>query len=481
LIADEPTTALDVTVQSQILDLLADLQQARQMARLLITHDLGVVARMADQVGVMYAGQLVETAPRADFFAAPRHPYSQALFAALPEGRRGTRLLALPGQVPGFTAMPQGCRFFARCPKAQDRCEKEAPPLVDGVRCWFAEPAACRADARQPKGAAVAQVESPSLLPLLSVSHLAVHFPIKKGLLQRTAGYVRAVDGVDLCLHPGRTLALVGESGCGKTTVGKALMRLLPVTSGDFAWQGRPVMPADRTTRTDWRRRLQMVFQDPFSSLDPRMRVGEILAEGILTLGVATRDALQPLLIALLEQVGLPAEALARYPHEFSGGQRQRIAIARALAVSPAALICDEPTSALDVSVQAQILNLLSDMQARLGVAFLFITHNFAVVEYLAHEVAVMYLGKIVETGQADALLAAPAHPYTQALLSAVPTLEGGKTVIRLPGETPSPANPPAGCRFHPRCPKAKALCREQEPAWIDRPVGKVACHFPEV
>jgi len=303
-------------------------------------------------------------------------------------------------------------------------------------------------------------------MPLMRVEGLHVNFPIRKGLFKRIHGYVRAVDGIHLNLYPGRTLALVGESGCGKTTAGKALMRLLPISNGSMFWRESPIPTSGRETSRQMRRRLQMVFQDPFASLNPRMSVGEILLEGMVALGIADSAASgRAACAALLKQVGMPPDAMTRYPHEFSGGQRQRIAIARALAVSPEILICDEPTSALDVSVQAQILNLLRDMQAELGIAYLFITHNFSVVEYLAHEIAVMYLGRIVEQGPAAALLAAPAHPYSQALFSAVPRLdEASPARIRLEGEPPSPASPPSGCHFRLRCPKADAICATLAP-----------------
>ena len=300
--------------------------------------------------------------------------------------------------------------------------------------------------------------------PLLDVADLKVHFPIRKGILQRTVGHVHAVDGVSLAISPGRTLALVGESGCGKTTVGKALLQLIRPTAGSVRLAGEELTGLSGRDLRTARRQLQMIFQDPFASLNPRLRIGEIIAEGMTALGVGGDAAAA--VRALLQQVGLPDDAAERFPHEFSGGQRQRIAIARALAVQPALLVCDEPTSALDVSVQAQILNLLKNLQAELGVAYLFITHNFAVVEYLAHDVAVMYLGRIVERGSADEVLGNPRHPYTQALLSAVPVprLDGAGERIRLPGETPSPARPPSGCHFHPRCPQATEVCRERYP-----------------
>jgi len=486
LIADEPTTALDVTVQAQILDLLAGLQAERGMAMLLITHDLGVVARMAHRIGVMYAGELVEVASRQDFFTAPRHPYTQALFAALPEvSRRGQRLVTIPGQVPSLAAMPAGCRFADRCPQAMPVCREQSPEWREAaaghaVRCHWQGTASADESVRH----AVTELDLEPPRAFLEVADLKVHFPIRKGFLQRTVGHVRAVDGVSLAIAPGRTLALVGESGCGKTTVGKALLQLIKPSAGSVRLGGSELVGlAGRRLRAA-RRHMQMVFQDPFASLNPRLRVGEIIAEGMGALGLEKDNKAQVAAVAaLLQQVGLPAEAAERFPHEFSGGQRQRIAIARALAVQPELLICDEPTSALDVSVQAQILNLLKGLQGDLGVAYLFITHNFAVVEYLAHDVAVMYLGRIVEQGRAEEVLRAPRHPYTRALLSAVPVprLAGGEQRIRLPGETPSPANPPAGCHFHPRCPKATDLCRQTYPESVaTSATHSVACHWPE-
>jgi peptide/nickel transport system ATP-binding protein len=469
LIADEPTTALDVTVQAQILDLLAKLQAERGMGMLLITHDLGVVARMAHRIGVMYAGELVEVASREEFFTKPRHPYTQALFEALPEiSRRGLRLTTIPGQVPSLAAMPGGCRFADRCTHVMPVCRDVSPPWREvgcghTVRCHWQGEAAVDDGTRH----AVTELDIDPGKPFLQVADLKVHFPIRKGFLQGTVGHVRAVDGVSLAISAGRTLALVGESGCGKTTVGKSLLQLIQPTAGNVMLGGTELVGLRGRRLRDARRHMQMIFQDPFASLNPRLRVGEIIAEGMGALGVETDSGARASAVAaLLLQVGLPAEAVDRYPHEFSGGQRQRVAIARALAVQPELLICDEPTSALDVSVQAQILNLLKQLQAELGVAYLFITHNFAVVEYLAHDVAVMYLGRIVEQGRAEEVLRSPRHPYTQALLSAVPAphLDNHAAVIRLPGETPSPANPPSGCHFHPRCPQAMEVCRQRYP-----------------
>uniref|UniRef100_Q47GG2 Oligopeptide/dipeptide ABC transporter, ATP-binding protein, C-terminal n=1 Tax=Dechloromonas aromatica (strain RCB) TaxID=159087 RepID=Q47GG2_DECAR len=484
LIADEPTTALDVTVQAQILDLLAKLQAERGMGMLLITHDLGVVARMAHRIGVMYAGELVEVASREEFFTRPRHPYTQALFEALPDiSRRDVSLTTIPGQVPALAAMPAGCRFADRCQYVMPVCREQSPPWRESavghvVRChWQGESVA-----RNGAGHGITEQDLTPGRAFLEVADLKVYFPIRKGFLQRTVGHVRAVDGVSLAISAGRTLALVGESGCGKTTVGKSLLQLIQPTAGSVRLGDSELVGLQGKRLRSARRHLQMVFQDPFASLNPRLRVGEIIAEGMGALGIEAEAAAQTAAVAaLLLQVGLPGDAVDRYPHEFSGGQRQRIAIARALAVQPELLICDEPTSALDVSVQAQILNLLKKLQSELGVAYLFITHNFAVVEYLAHDVAVMYLGRIVERGRAEEVLRSPQHPYTKALLSAVPVprLDRPTVAIKLPGETPSPANPPTGCHFHPRCPQAMDVCRQRYPQATEiSATHAVSCHL---
>ena len=486
LIADEPTTALDVTIQAQILDLLRRLQAERGMGLLLITHDLGVVAQMAHRVGVMYAGEIVEEAPREAFFTSPRHPYTQKLFAALPDlSRRGARLEIIAGQVPALSAMPSACRFADRCPQAWERCRSEAPAWYDvgekhRVRCHLLDEPG-RAVPVAPTIDAATLPQRTDHAPLLAVEDLRLHFPIRRGVLQRTVGYVKAVDGVSLELARGRTLALVGESGCGKTTVGKAILQLLQPSSGRVQLDGRELTGLSRRELRPLRRRLQMIFQDPFASLNPRLSVGEIIGEGMSALGVADKSGHQAAITALLQQVGLDPAAALRYPHEFSGGQRQRIALARALAVQPELIVCDEPTSSLDVSVQAQILNLLKALQDDLGLAYLFITHNFAVVEYLAHEVAVMYLGRIVERGTVDEVLRSPQHPYTRALLSAVPSPHPDRqtTFIRLVGEMPSPANPPSGCHFHPRCPQAIPACRASYPETsCVTPTQTVRCHL---
>jgi len=495
LIADEPTTALDVTIQAQVLDVLRNLRSEKHMGMLLITHDLGVVAENADRVGVMYAGELLEEGTRDAFFTAPQHPYSRMLFEALPHaiphglqpmaerspaggGGDGGRLTTIPGQVPKLDGRMRGCRFAPRCPFAIARCRDESPDwqAIDGqrVRCHLAGALPLRsARAVTPPTHSTQAAQA-----LLQVDGLKVHFPIRRGFIQRTVGHVRAVDDVTLSIQPGRTLALVGESGCGKTTVGKALLRLIEPTAGRVVLAGETVAARNAATL---RRQAQMVFQDPFSSLNPRMRVADILLEGMDALGVGVANQRRDAVALLLRQVGLPDDAGGRYPHAFSGGQRQRIAIARALAVSPRLVICDEPTSALDVSVQAQILNLLKDLQDSLGLAYLFITHNLAVVDYLAHEVAVMYLGRIVEQGPAAQVLRAPRHPYAQALVSAVPRIEppAGKRIVRLSGDQPSPLNPPSGCHFHPRCPHASEICRQVYPGQTAVGSGHWArCHW---
>jgi peptide/nickel transport system ATP-binding protein len=483
LIADEPTTALDVTIQAQVLDQLGTFQRETGMAMLLITHDLGIVSQLAHRIGVMYAGELVEVAPGKDFFASPRHPYSRKLFAALPRTeRRGAELETIAGSVPPLTQSFSGCRFAERCPSAWARCHGEVPRWHEAaaghrVRCHLYDPAATAeaAPAAAGKAAAAPLVPQPAAA-LLDVTDLKVHFPIRKGVFKRTVGHVKAVDGVSLSLGAGRTLALVGESGCGKTTAGKAILQLIPPTAGSVRFAGEELTTLSPRRLRPLRGAMQIVFQDPYASLDPRMRVGDIIGEGMAALGLERGR-----IVELMEQVGLSEDMRGRYPHEFSGGQRQRIAIARALAVNPRLLVCDEPTSALDVSVQAQILNLLKELQQSLGLSYLFITHNIAVVDYLAHEVAVMYLGRIVEHGTVDEILRAPKHPYTEVLLSAVPRIgeEGERPVIMLKGDMPSPVNPPAGCHFHPRCPRAMDACRQDYPPQKNISATRsVRCHL---
>src|SRR5216684_4410639 len=417
LIADEPTTALDVTIQAQILQLMLDLKRRVGAAIILITHDLGVVAEVAERVMVMYAGRKVEEAPVAELFRSPRHPYTQGLLGALPKlGSSLTgaarRLTEIPGQVPS----------------------------------------------------------------------LKKHFPVRGGLFSRKSSWVYAVDGVSFEVERGETLSLVGESGCGKSTVGRAILRLFDITAGQVVLDGQRIDDLSPGGLRSMRRRVQVVFQDPFSSLNPRMRVRDILAEPIRNFGLAKSSAeLEARVAALLDTVRLPRDALNRRPHEFSGGQRQRIGIARALAAEPELIVCDEAVSALDVSVKAQIVNLLQDLQAEFGLALLFISHDLAIVEHMTHRVAVMYLGKIVEMAGRQQIFTAPKHPYTRALLSAVPVPEPGaiRNPIILKGDVPSPINPPSGCRFHTRCPFVFDRCRTEEPELRSTGGGQwAACHL---
>ena len=499
LVADEPTTALDVTIQAQVLDLLRTLQRERRMSMLLITHDLGVVAEIADRVGVMYAGQIVEQATRDAFFAAPRHPYSRKLFDSLPDiKKRGDELDVIQGYVPSLQVAFTGCRFAERCDVVMDVCRRQVPEW----RAWDGRGALCHlyAEAARDMPApvpaasgerpAVNSTNSPGGTPtageaLLDARDLEVHFPIQKGLFKRTVGFVRAVDGVELTIDRGRTLALVGESGCGKTTVGKGILQLLRVTGGQVRFEGEELTTLTGSQLRRRRSEMQIIFQDPVSSMNPRMLVGDIIAEGLVAQGIGRGGDHAKRVATLLELVGLPAESARRYPHEFSGGQRQRVCIARALAVEPKLIICDEPTSALDVSVQAQILNLLKRLQAELALSYLFITHDVSVVSYIADQVAVMYLGRIVEHGDVETILGSPSHPYTKALMSAVPRIENdpgsarGRKVIRVDGDLPSPADPPAGCHFHPRCSEAMPVCLKSYPARAELEKGhSTRCHL---
>ncbi|MFQ5644421.1 MAG: dipeptide ABC transporter ATP-binding protein [Thiogranum sp.] len=490
LIADEPTTALDVTIQAQVLELIGRLQKKHGMAVLLITHDLGVVSEMADRIAVMYAGQLVEQAPRDVFFGHSQHPYSNKLFAALPDSsKRSERLTVIPGTVPLLNQVFHGCRFADRCERAWDVCRNRVPGWFEtgaeqGMRCHLADatlsaPAAA-ADVDNP--AQAAPVSAAGKRALLEVDELKVHFPIHKGLFKRVVGQVRAVDGVSLSISQGQTLALVGESGCGKTTVGKGILQLLKTTAGSIRFDSVELTrlrgEALRSRRSDF----QIIFQDPYSSMNPRMSIVDIIEEGMIAQRIGDnaqqrRQRAQE----LLRQVGLRPEHIHRYPHEFSGGQRQRICIARALAVDPKLIVCDEPTSALDVSVQAQILNLLRDLQRELDLSFLFITHDLSVVSYIADRVAVMYLGRIVEEGEVGEVLEDPGHPYTRALLSAVPQVysDSRREVIRLEGDLPSPSNPPQGCHFHPRCPQALPECGSSYPPVTQLSATRtVRCHL---
>ena len=544
LIADEPTTALDVTIQKQILELIDSLRQRLSMAVILVTHDLGVIAGRADRVAVMYAGRIVESAPTPVLFARPRHPYTEALFEALPEkaadGSSIKRLYNIPGQPPDLTSPPPGCKFAPRCRYAQDSCRASEPALTDAggahlFRCFFpvgsaqeardpgtpfvsvpperpevpgtpaAELAASGVAAGSASAAAAAGLAAGSAAggaaaeeaaggpavasadgALLSVSHLVKNFTVTAGaVLQRKVGQVSAVADVSFGIPAGSTFGLVGESGCGKTTVGRLIVGLEKPSGGSIVLGGRDLASLSRRQRRRQARAVQLMFQDSYASMDPRMRVGTILREPLVIQRDGSRASQARRVNAMLDEVGLPAVAAERYPHEFSGGQRQRLGLARALMLRPSMIVADEPVSALDVSIQAQILNLMLDLQRDYGLTYLFISHDLSVVRYMSDTIGVMYLGKLVEVGPAADVYAAPVHPYTRGLIDTVPvadpTLERAKEHQGVQGELPSAVAPPSGCRFRTRCPRAQDRCAAEEPPL--RPFTAeghlAACHFP--
>jgi peptide/nickel transport system ATP-binding protein len=563
LIADEPTTALDVTIQAQILALLKDLKDRLGMAMLLITHDMGVIAGHADRVNVMYAGRVVETAEAATLFDHMHHPYTQALLASIPQLDQDARkaLHTIPGLPPDLARLPQGCRFAARCSRATDKCRTDEPSLSGKTfdhrfSCWHpvdgplvltvmseagpdaASTGLAASDAESIKqategdkagyvinavpdavlpdtGAAEADTSAPAVVaaglevtadgrlevaerkvevaaangngvpPLLELRNLVKEFPITSGaILQRKVASVKAVSDVSFAVPAGTTFGLVGESGCGKTTIGKLIVALEKPNSGAITLNGEDVSKLRRGDLRRKRRDLQLMFQDPQSSLDPRMRVGAIIAEPLAVQRLGSKRAQRDRVFELLSEVGLPRNAVERYPHEFSGGQRQRIGLARALTVNPRLIVADEPVSALDVSIRAQVLNLMKRLQASHGLTYVVISHDLAVVKYMADRIGVMYLGKLVELGSGDDIYERAAHPYTAGLLATIPvpnpTLERAKTGAAIKGELPSPVNPPSGCRFRTRCPLAQELCAAEEPPLRSFGPGHLAaCHFP--
>jgi len=490
LIADEPTTALDVTTQAQILRLMKELQRETAMAILFITHDLAVVKQMADDICVMYAGKVVEFGSRDDVFRNMQHPYTRRLLQSIPSrADRACKLHTIPGRVPDATECEGcGCRFYDRCIERIDKCKDVDPsPLSCGdsqshfAFCHLLDPSFCGdrtgVDENIPR-----PQRRKSGSSLISARNLHTYFPVKKGLLQRVVNQVKAVDGVSIEIRCGETLALVGESGCGKTTAGLSMLRLLDEAKGEILFKGENVLAIPRRQVKRLRKNMQIVFQDPVGSLSPRMKVADIVGEG---LKVHSPDMKGTQRIEKVEEVlrlvGLSPRLTSRFPHELSGGERQRIAIARALILDPEFLVLDEPTSALDVSVQAQILNLLEDIQAKRSLAYLFITHDLGVVQYLSDHVAVMYLGRIVEYAATNELFSNPMHPYTKTLLAAVPRVDDERREFAgIGGDVPSPLEPPAGCHFHPRCPLATDVCRTVAPELVNRGESKVACHALE-
>ena len=502
LIADEPTTALDVTIQAQILTLLDELKDRLGMAMLLITHDMGVIAGHADRVKVMYAGRMVEAAGTGDLFAHMRHPYTHALLASIPRLSQDNRqrLLSIGGLPPDLADPPPGCRFAPRCGRATDRCRSDEPPLTGETQehlfsCWHPVdgPSGTGATAHI-QSSSERPVSSPSgadgdrmagETPLLEVRDLVKEFPVTAGaILQRRIASVHAVSDVSFGVAAGETFGLVGESGCGKTTIGRVVVALERPDSGSVLLAGRDISALGRTELRRQRRDMQLMFQDPYSSLDPRMRVGSIIREPMAIQHVGTGRQQQQRVFELLDEVGLPRGAVERYPHEFSGGQRQRIGLARALTLSPKLIVADEPVSALDVSIRAQVLNLMKRLQADHGLTYIVISHDLAVVKYMADRIGVMYLGKLVEMGPADDIYQRAAHPYTAGLIATIPVPDPAQARAGkgagIKGELPSPVTPPSGCRFRTRCPYAQELCAREEPLLRGFGPGHVAaCHFP--
>ena len=493
LLADEPTTALDVTIQAQILELMRELNAEFGTAVVLISHDLGVIAGLCTRVVVMYAGEVVEEGPTDQVLADPRHPYTWALMNAVPRlnSELGSRRLStIEGMPPNPLAQPSGCRFAPRCPFRQSVCDRHPDLLPMGPgrasRCWvaaegtrFTRPVL----PATPAAPAAARI-APEAAPLLRATDLVKHFPVPGAGLFGRRRVVHAVDGISLDVRRGEVLGVVGESGCGKSTLGRTLLRVYPPDSGTITFDGQSIGAASQSAIRPLRRRMQMVFQDPYGSLNPRMTVGDTLAEPLHFYGLGGARSAGHRVAELLDTVGLPPTVAGRYPHEFSGGQRQRVAIARALAFEPDFIVADEPISALDVNIQAQIINLMVDLQERLGLTYLFIAHDLAVVRHISDRVLVLHLGKVAETGPAADVFANPLHPYTRYLISAVPVpdavAERARTRMLLQGEAASAINPPSGCRFRTRCPLARAICTELEPLPIEHRPGHVAaCHFP--
>ena len=497
LIADEPTTALDVTTQMQILDLIDELRDEYQMGVILITHDLGVVAGHTDRVAVMYAGRIVETAPTKTLFTEPKHRYTSSLMAALPERAlaAGTKLFSIPGAPPSLTNLPVGCRFAARCLWATDECRAGYPDLSGDDAHTFScfhpvqegdeSPAALQAKLDTQKNGDEAGAQQAPLVSsevLLDVKEASREYESAgSGFFKRDKGVVSAVDRVSITVKKGETYGLVGESGCGKSTMGRLIAGLERPSSGAIKLDGRDLATLKGRDAVTIHRDVQMMFQDSYAAMDPRMRIDQILAEPMSIQKTGNARQIAERIMEILEQVGLTEEILDRYPHEFSGGQLQRIGFARSLTLAPDLIVADEPVSALDVSVQAQVLNLMKDLQAELGLSYLFISHDLAVVQYMADRIGVMYLGRIVEEGPAKEVVENPKHPYTKALIDSIPVpdpeFSHDDRAIKLTGEPPSAVNPPEGCRFRPRCPFAGEECKIQPTLTDER--HRVACHHP--
>ena len=492
LIADEPTTALDTTIQAQVLKLMSDLQKETGMSILLITHDMGIVNQIADDICIMYAGRIAEKGSRDNILKNMAHPYTRHLMNSIPKVKdTGFILNTLPGMVSEATDYGTGCLFTERCSQAMDICKKIDSPQYTiepnhFTFCHLYEHGTLPQEIAIP-GSIKSPERSTENKSILSIKALRTWFPVRKGVFLRIANYIKAVDNVDLEIQKGSTLALVGESGCGKTTLGESILKLSGETQGEVIFEGLDIMKLNNTELKKIRNQMQIVFQDPMGSLSPRMTVEDIVGEGLQVhskdMGLIERRKKTE---DVLNEVGLPKSSISRYPHEFSGGQRQRIAIARALILEPRFLVLDEPTSALDVCVQAQVLNLFKELQAKRKLTYLFITHNLGVVRYMADKVAIMYLGKIVENGSTNEIFQNPKHPYTKSLLEAIPDIEIRKAFQLITGDVPSPLNPPTGCHFHPRCPiflnesddsQLSHKCKKEYPKPVYTGTSFVRCH----
>ncbi|WP_240420890.1 ABC transporter ATP-binding protein [Paenibacillus periandrae] len=498
LIADEPTTALDMTIQAQILQLLQELKKEFNMSILLVTHDMGIAAEMADRIIVMYAGQIVEQANVLQLFEQPHHPYSKGLLASITtmESDRSLRLYSIKGAVPNLSDLPTGCRFHPRCVYASEKCRRDNPPLMDingrQAACWHSAELV-----KSPEwGRGAVEVTELAAAPepiveidaarkvghstLFEINGLSKWFPLKKGWGH--SSFIRAVDDVSFHIREGETFGLVGESGSGKSTLGRTILQLEQATAGEVRFQGRDLVRLDEPELQKVRRNMQMIFQDAYGSMNPRWKISEIIGEPLRVHETLNAKDKRERIEELLEIVGLDRSWYDRYPHEFSGGQRQRIGIARAIALNPSFVLADEAVSALDVSVQAQIVNLLQDLQRNIGLTYLFVAHGLHIVRHISDRIGVMYLGKLVEIADSEELFRHPAHHYTKALIASIPWPDPTrkKVLSSIEGEIPSSANPPSGCRFHTRCPAATIRCKEEPPEWTQ--ISKdhyTACHYP--
>ena len=490
LIMDEPTTALDVTTQAVVLDLVSNLKLEFESAILYITHDLGVVTKICDRVAVMYAGECLEMAPLRSLFERPLHPYTLSLLGCMPHFDRSAEkclLTTIPGSIPRLDELPSGCVFAPRCSLVEQACEDSHPALVEPHEERLT---ACRRWAETPHPSASCDSAMPSLpaqagggQPLLEATGLRTHFPNRDaGFRKGKARPVKAVDGVDLAVNVGQTLGIVGESGSGKTTAVRALIGLTPMTDGEVKLEGAVLSRSIVARSQHEMQSMQMVFQNPDASLNPLSSVEAAIRRPLKLFAGLDGDAARRRVAELLAAVNLPSGFAKRLPHELSGGEKQRVAIARALAADPQMVICDEPISSLDVSVQGALMNLLVQLQSEQRIAYVFISHDLSAVQHLSDWIAVMYLGHLMEVGPAASVLNPPYHPYTEALLSAVPIADPNATQarIRLQGAVPSAVNVPPGCRFHPRCPRRLgAICSEQEPPWSEVSKGhRIYCHI---